>query len=116
MALQAEYSAPLSSNRLTTGERVAVSAHRILHGRYLTPAATACYVRAAIRSYASAQTDTPPSLRPGAGVAPGAGVPVRVGIAPGEGITEKWEEKVHGDVSYETWLQLGQPKWPPGSR
>lgn len=101
LALQDEDSVPMSWNHVSTGERVAASAHRILHGRYLTPAATACYIRAAIRSYASAQVGTPPSLRSGAGVAPGSGV------------GDKWKEKVHGDVSYETWLQLGQPKWPP---
>lgn len=88
-----------SSTELSTGEQVAASAHRILAGRYLTPAATACYIRAALRSYATSMKGEM-VLKPGGGVALGAG------------LGEEWKGKVHGDVAYETFVALGQPAWP----
>lgn len=94
---------------LTTGQRIAANAKRTLTDRYLTPAATACYIRAALISYSSnlVRTSWPdqqgPKLIEGSGVVPGAG-------------TSKGGLKqlgVKGDIELGVWSNLGQPEWPP---
>lgn len=93
----------------STGLRVAQNAKRTLTDRYLTPAATSCYIRAALISYNSVldRTSWPtrdgPQLRMGSGVKPGAG-------------TSKGTLKqlgVEGDIELGVWHNLGQPEWPP---
>lgn len=98
--LQADDVAASGTTQLSTGEQVADSAYRILAGRYLTPAATNCYIRAALRSYASVMKDGV-TLKPGGGV------------GPGSGLEKGWQKHVHGDVAYETFVAFGQPVWPP---
>ncbi|GAC75232.1 endoplasmic reticulum protein EP58 [Moesziomyces antarcticus T-34] len=94
---------------LTTGKRVATNAKRTLTDRYLTPAATACYIRAALLSYSAAMDRSSwpnhqgPALKEGAGVKPGAGTPK--GSLKELGVT--------GDIEYGVWQNLGQPEWPP---
>lgn len=93
----------------TTGQRIAQNARRTLTDRYLTPAATACYVRAALISYSAAMDRTSwpggqgPKLQEGGGVMPGAGTP--------KGSLK--ELGVKGDVELGVWSNLGQPEWPP---
>ncbi|SPO26657.1 uncharacterized protein UTRI_03948_B [Ustilago trichophora] len=98
-----------SSSGLTTGERIARNAKRTLTDRYLTPAATACYIRAALISYSNTldRSSWPnkqgPALVEGSGVKPGAG-------------TSKGSLKelgVKGDIELGVWQNLGQPEWPP---
>ena len=104
-------SSVLSANRSgsTTGERIASNAKRTLTDRYLTPAATACYIRAALISYSktldrkSWPNKQGPALIEGAGVKPGAGTP--------KGSLK--DLGVKGDVEYGVWTNLGQPEWPP---
>lgn len=104
-------SSVLSATRpsVTTGERIANNAKRTLTDRYLTPAATACYIRAALISYSKSldRSSWPnkqgPSLLEGSGVKPGAGTP--------KGSLK--DLGVHGDVEYGVWSNLGQPEWPP---
>ncbi|KAJ1026024.1 hypothetical protein NDA18_003684 [Ustilago nuda] len=97
------------SRMATTGEKIAKNAKRTLTDRYLTPAATACYVRAALMSYGRMMDSRSwpggqaAELREGGGVKPGAG-------------TDKATLKdlgVKGDVEYGVWCNLGQPEWPP---
>ncbi|TKY84762.1 hypothetical protein EX895_005842 [Sporisorium graminicola] len=93
----------------TTGERVAKNAKRTLTDRYLTPAATACYIRAALISYSAAMVRTSwpngkgPVVSEGSGVKPGAGT--------NKGTLK--ELGVVGDVELGVWHNLGQPEWPP---
>lgn len=93
----------------TTGERIAKNAKRTLTDRYLTPAATACYIRAALLSYSrmmdrgSWPGGQGPALVEGGGVKPGAGTDK--GTLKALGVT--------GDVEYGVWSNLGQPEWPP---
>lgn len=104
-------SAPLSETRsgTTTGERIAANAKRTLTDRYLTPAATACYIRAALISYSKSldRSSWPnrqgPALVEGSGVKPGAGTP--------KGSLK--DLGVKGDVELGVWSNLGQPEWPP---
>lgn len=80
--------------------QIADRARDMLRDRYLTPAATACYYRAALRAYASVQDvnswgadGTGPKLKPGNGL-------------------KKDEEP--GDVSFEMWMMgMRQAYWPP---
>ncbi|EST05069.1 Lipopolysaccharide-modifying protein [Kalmanozyma brasiliensis GHG001] len=94
---------------MTTGERIARNAKRTLTDRYLTPAATACYIRAALISYRRAMdarswpTRQGAVLELGGGVKPGAGTP--------KGTLK--ELGVKGDIEYGVWLNLGMPEWPP---
>ena len=93
----------------TTAERIASNAKRTLTDRYLTPAATACYIRAALISYSGVlqRSSWPggqgPKLKEGSGVKPGAGTP--------KGSLK--ELGVQGDVELGVWQNLGQPEWPP---
>ena len=106
--LQAEDRDP----KLTSeGERVALNARRTLTERYLTPAATMCYIRAAVASYNSVMVKSSfssPSLRIGGGIKPGAGS----GKQP---LAEMGLDKA-GDIPVETWALLGGPDWPPKPR
>ncbi|SNX85055.1 uncharacterized protein MEPE_03764 [Melanopsichium pennsylvanicum] len=104
-------SAVLSANTssATTGQRIAENAKRTLTDRYLTPAATACYIRAALISYShmldrsSWPNKQGPALVEGSGVKPGAGTP--------KGSLK--ELGVKGDIELGVWNNLGQPEWPP---
>ncbi|CBQ73577.1 conserved hypothetical protein [Sporisorium reilianum SRZ2] len=93
----------------TTGERVAKNAKRTLTDRYLTPAATACYVRAALMSYSAVMERTSWPGGQGAVVSEGGGVVPGAGTSKG---TLK-ELGVKGDVELGVWQNLGQPEWPP---
>lgn len=101
-------SAPPSSEAAT----VAANAHRTLTQRYLSPAATACYIRAALHSYSTAMDRASwnkgrgPRLVPGGGVKPGAGA----GDFKGDRLKELG---IQGDIDVDTWKFLGQPAWPP---
>ncbi|GAC95249.1 hypothetical protein PHSY_002824 [Pseudozyma hubeiensis SY62] len=99
----------ISMGFITKGQTIASNAKRTLTDRYLTPAATACYIRAALISYSK-------SLDRGSW--PG-GQGVRVeeggGVAPGAGTNKGGlkELGVKGDVELGVWSNLGQPEWPP---
>lgn len=95
--------------RSSIGRTIADNAQRTLTNRYLTPAATSCYIRAALLSYNSVldrsswPTRDGPQVRLGSGIKPGAG-------------TTKGSLKqlgVEGDIELGVWQNLGQPEWPP---
>lgn len=72
---------------------------------YLSPAATACYTRAALRHYAASLNSSSwgaegPSVLPGQGIIPD--------ISKGRPL-----DKVSGDIEVGTWRLLGSPDWPP---
>lgn len=108
-----------SSRQMSIGEQVAANANRTLTQRYLTPAATACYFRAAMASYNSVldrsswsanrgyQQKQPagPHLIKGGGVKPGAGA----GQNKGSNLKNL---NLEGDIELTTWELLGQPEWP----
>lgn len=86
-------------------QKIADNALRILRHRYLTPAATMCYTRAALRHYAESLNATSwnnlgPTLKPGQGILPGSS---KGRIPPG----------VKGDIEVGVWRLLGAPNWPP---
>ncbi|PWN45281.1 hypothetical protein IE81DRAFT_286031, partial [Ceraceosorus guamensis] len=87
---------------------IADNQYRVMAGRYLTPAATMCYTRSALRAYAFSQnlqswgTAEGPQIRKGSGIVPG---------------TSKGSDFVkdgaHGDIEVGLWRLLGSPEWPP---
>jgi hypothetical protein len=88
-----------------TPEKVADNAVRTLRDRYLSPAATMCYTRAALRYYAkSLDVDSfgseGVSLIPGEGIAPD--------ISKGKSM-----HHLKGDIEVGVWRLLGAPNWPP---
>lgn len=105
---------------INSPQRIAENAVESMRHRYLTPAATACYVRAALRAYASVlSVDTWPKEEnaaawdedgnaivphggPGGGVAPGGGR--------GKDLAKVG---VKGDIEYGVWRISGSPNWPP---
>ncbi|UZJ52248.1 hypothetical protein CBS101457_001568 [Exobasidium rhododendri] len=97
-------------NKLTsigkkTPLQVADNAARTLRDRYLTPAATMCYTRAALRHYADATDplswgEQGPQILPGQGVAPGSSKGAKMG-------------HLKGDIEVGVWRLLGGPNWPP---
>ncbi|CAO1628374.1 unnamed protein product [Parajaminaea phylloscopi] len=126
-SLQASDRQAHARGAVSEGQRVAINANRTLTQRYLTPAATACYLRAALASYNSIldrkSWRSPPSLSsssPGSRPFTAAG-PLLVaggGVKPGAGAGEfkgpKLKElHLQGDIAYTTWIALGQPEWPP---
>lgn len=110
-------SPPVAALGKLTARQIADNARDTLRDRYLTPAATSCYFRAALRAYASVQESSTwtsgdfrsqgPSPHPGNGVPPpppgGQGEAKHLG-----------ETGAVGDVSYDSWriLQMGD-RWPP---
>lgn len=90
---------------------IADNARDSLRDRYLTPAATACYWRAALAAYGEAQQpstwtnktasadhhDKGPYVVPGNGASPGHHLGGEGGV---------------GDISYESWVIVGAPEWP----
>lgn len=111
---------------MSIGERIASNANRTLTQRYLTPAATACYLRAAIASYnsvldRSSWKSTPASAGLGGGNhanQEGPRVVLGGGVKPGAGAGKfkgpKLKElHLKGDIEMTTWQLLGQPEWPP---
>lgn len=91
------------------GQIVASNANRTLTNRYLTPAATMCYTRGALISYASALNKASfeggkgPRIVPGGGVVPNSGVKSIKELKP----------LLHGDLALTTWQLLDHPQWPP---
>ncbi|PWN19702.1 hypothetical protein BCV69DRAFT_287854 [Microstroma glucosiphilum] len=112
--LKAEESQPLRFG-ISTAQQVALNAQRTLGQRYLTPAATACYFRAALLSYASVldRASWPggqgPQLKRGGGVKPGAGA------GDNRGAVKLKAMHLEGDIELGTWELLGGPEWnwPP---
>jgi hypothetical protein len=100
---------------VSTAHQIALNAQRTLGQRYLTPAATACYFRAALLSYASVldRTSWPggkgPQLKRGGGVKPGAGA------GDNKGAEKLKAMHLEGDIELGTWELLGGPEWnwPP---
>lgn len=81
-----------------TAKQVADNARDSLRDRYLTPAATACYYRAALRVYADLLQFNP-TLREGNGNAPGK----MLGTS----------SDARGDISYDSWIVVGgKGDWP----
>jgi hypothetical protein len=86
---------------------IANNAKRTLRDRYLTPAATMCYTRAALRQYAKVLNGPSwgpkgPQLLPGHGVAPD--------ISKGKSMAH-----LKGDIEVGVWRMLGGPEWPPAA-
>lgn len=77
---------------------------RIMRDRYLTPAATMCYLRAALREYA-ASLDVSSWERDGITILPGQGV------LPGTSRNAPMD-KLKGDIEERVWSLLGGPDWP----
>lgn len=98
-----------SSAPPSLGQVVASNANRTLTNRYLTPAATMCYTRGALISYASALNKTSFANGKGPRVVPGGGV------VPNSGVKSVHELKplLHGDLALTTWQLLDHPEWPP---
>lgn len=109
IAEEEERKAQGAKDTVTTGMKIANNAHRTLAQRYLTPAATACYFRAALISYASVMNRTTWPGEKGATVKPGSGIKPGAGTQMG---TLK-ELGVKGDIEYGVWINLGFPNWPP---
>lgn len=109
----------LASSSISTGQQVALNANRTLTNRYLSPAGTACYLRAALMSYnsvldrsswkANSWGGSPgPALKLGGGIRPGTGA----GEFKGSKLKELHLEEM-GDIQLSTWQLLGGPEWPP---
>lgn len=105
---------------LNPPQRIAENAVEALRNRYLTPAATACYMRAALKAYASVlKVDTWPTEdnaaawdEGGAGIVPHGGP--GGGVAPGGGKGKDLVKLgVKGDIEYGVWRLSGSPDWPP---
>lgn len=105
-----------------TPQRIAENAVRTLRERYLTPAATNCYLRAALRGYAGVlRKDTWPREdgaaawgSGGVGIVPHGGP--GGGVAPGGGKGKDLAKiGVKGDIEYGVWRLSGSPDWPPSS-
>jgi hypothetical protein len=83
---------------------VARNAVRMFRHRYLSPAATMCYTRAALRSYAKvlnrSSWGSEPFVRPGQGVGP-------------DTRKTRFTGDERGDVEVGIWRILGTPDWPP---
>lgn len=101
-------------------QRIADNAVESLRRRYLTPAATACYLRAALVAYAQVlKTDTWPREENapawdngGTGIVPHGGP--GGGVAPGGGRGKDLVKVgVKGDIEYGVWRISGSPNWPP---
>ena len=94
---------------------IARNAGRTLTDRYMTPAATMCYIRAAIASYNSVLVrsswptgpngETGPQLIKGGGIKPGAGSD--------KALLKDMGLDKQGDIPVETWNLLHSPNWPP---
>lgn len=106
--------------RLNPPQRIADNAVESLRHRYLTPAATMCYLRAAIRAYAGVlRKDTWPREanaaawdQGGVGILPHDGP--GGGVAPGGGKGKDLAKVgVKGDIEYGVWRLSGSPDWPP---
>ena len=103
-------------------QRIAENAVEALRHRYLTPAATNCYLRAALKAYASVlNVDTWPREenaaawdQGGVGILPHGGP--GGGVAPGGGKGKDLAKVgVKGDIEYGVWRLSGSPDWPPHS-
>ncbi|SPO26218.1 uncharacterized protein UTRI_02494 [Ustilago trichophora] len=103
-------------------QRIAQNAVEQLRHRYLTPAATNCYLRAALKSYAQVlKVDTWPRGEGenaaawddgGVGILPKGGP--GGGVAPGGGKgKDLYKLGVKGDIEYGVWRLSGSPDWPP---
>ena len=117
----------LPSNMSTSGalklnppQRIADNAVETLRHRYLTPAATMCYLRAAIKAYAGVlKKDTWPREanaaawdEGGVGIVPHQGP--GGGVAPGGGKgKDLLKLGAKGDIEYGIWRLSGSPDWPP---
>ncbi|KIS70076.1 uncharacterized protein UMAG_10184 [Mycosarcoma maydis] len=106
--------------KLNPPQRIAENAVESLRNRYLTPAATNCYLRAAIKAYARVlKKDTWPREENaaawdvgGVGIVPHGGP--GGGVAPGSGKAKDLAAlAVKGDIEYGVWRLIGSPDWPP---
>ncbi|CAO1623710.1 unnamed protein product [Sympodiomycopsis kandeliae] len=121
----------IQENTMSIGQRIASNANRTLTNRYLSPAATACYLRAALISYnsvldrsswpaesgsgsgsgwtpSSVTNNKGPSIKLGGGIKPGTGA----GDHKGDKLKEMHLEEM-GDIQLSVWQLLGGPQWPP---
>ena len=107
---------------LNPPQRIAENAVESLRHRYLTPAATNCYLRAALKAYASVlKVDTWPREgnaaawdEGGVGILPKGGP--GGGVAPGGGKGKDLVKVgVKGDIEYGIWRLSGSPNWPPST-
>ncbi|GAC95771.1 hypothetical protein PHSY_003347 [Pseudozyma hubeiensis SY62] len=105
---------------LNPPQRIAENAVESLRHRYLTEAATNCYLRAALRGYAGVlKKDTwPREENAGAWDESGAGIVPKGGpgggVAPGSGKGKDLVKVgVKGDIEYGIWRLSGSPDWPP---
>ncbi|SAM81765.1 uncharacterized protein UBRO_03095 [Ustilago bromivora] len=101
-------------------QKIADNAVETLRKRYLTPAATNCYLRAALKAYEGVlKKDTWPIEENaaawdegGVGILPQGGP--GGGVAPGGGKGKDLVKVgVKGDVEYGVWRLSGSPNWPP---
>ncbi|PWN48707.1 hypothetical protein IE53DRAFT_333240 [Violaceomyces palustris] len=106
---------PLSQN---SARRIADNARQVLRQRYLTPAATMCYTRAALKAYASVQeVKTWPESKidglrgPSPKDGPGGGV-----VPSGGKGKDMLKLGAKGDIEYGIWRLTGSIDWPPGPR
>lgn len=90
-----------------TARDIADNARDSLRDRYLTPAATACYFRAALRAYAESMDvkswgsdGEGPRVRPGNGQSPG---------------KDLGQPGAKGDISYDSWFAADAGDWPPAA-
>ncbi|SJX62208.1 uncharacterized protein SRS1_13055 [Sporisorium reilianum f. sp. reilianum] len=106
--------------RLNPPQRIADNAVESLRHRYLTAAATMCYLRAAIRAYAGVlRKDTWPR-EPNAAAWEHGGVGIVPHHGPGGGVAPAGGKGkdlaklgVKGDIEYGVWRLSGSPDWPP---
>lgn len=97
------------SRNPSLGQIVASNANRTLTNRYLTPAATMCYTRGALTSYASILDKSSFANGKGPRVEYGGGVVPNSGVKP----IHELKPLLHGDLSLTTWQLLDHPEWPP---
>lgn len=101
-------------------QRIAENAVASLRNRYLTPAATNCYLRAALKAYAGVlRKDTWPREEnaaawdeAGVGIVPNGGPGGGVVAGGGKG-KDLHALGAKGDIEYGVWRLNGSPDWPP---
>lgn len=96
---------PIKILKYNGAQKIADNALRTLRHRYLTPAATMCYTRAALRHYAE-------SLNVTSWNNVGATVKAGHGILP-DTSKGRIPSDVKGDIEVGVWRLLGAPNWPP---
>lgn len=95
---------------------IARNAARTMRHRYLTPAATVCYTRWALRAYGIAMAEggyTPPGYASMTSEREGHRGNGQFVVRPGGGVRRPpGDETTEGDVEYGSWIVLGMPERP----